>query len=177
MHDGLLNWYLTKHPDYDGNNVASECSLIELEFLTQEILRPLENQFSKPVITYGFTSHALLLWILKNSPGDMAPAIDQHAAMELNSKANRICKRDGAACDFYLKSHKGKMDKVAQFIIEHLPFDRLYFYGNDKPIHVSVGRDNSRYVQIRKTNAAGSRVPGRYRRGTHALELFDVTVS
>jgi hypothetical protein len=28
---------------------------------------------------------------------------------------------------------------VARFIVERLPFDRLYIYGSDRPLHVSVG--------------------------------------
>ncbi|WP_239670717.1 hypothetical protein [Vibrio variabilis] len=58
--------------------------------------------------------------------------MDQHASMEYNSKGNRICKRDGAACDFYIEDQTGQMDKVAKYIIGHLPFDRLYYYGRNK---------------------------------------------
>lgn len=102
----------------------------------------------------------------------MAPSLDQHASMENNSKGNRICKRDGAACDFYIEDQMGQMDKVAQYIIEHLPFDRLYYYGRNKPIHVSVGAENARYVQCRTTKHDGTRVAGRYAYGKRALKLF-----
>ena len=36
------------------------------------------------------------------------------------------------------------MREVADWIIENLPFDRLYFYGSDRPIHVSFGPSNQR---------------------------------
>jgi hypothetical protein len=33
-----------------------------------------------------------------------------------------------------------------RFIIYHTPFDRLYFYGDDLPVHVSVGPANNRKI-------------------------------
>ena len=106
--------------------------------LQTHILEPL-SKLGEVSITYRFTSHALLRYILKNSPGDVAPNIDQHASMEYNSKGNRIFKRDGAACDFYIKNYEQRMDEIAKFICKHLEFDRLYFYGKDRPIHISIG--------------------------------------
>src|SRR5690606_19112863 len=89
----------------------------------------IEDSFGKVSITYGFTSPELLRHILKHSPGDMAPEIVQHASMEFNTRGSRICKRDGASCDFYVEGYQQRMDVIARFIVNSLHFDRLYFYG------------------------------------------------
>ncbi len=38
------------------------------------------------------------------------------------------------------------MLEVARWVVTNTPFDRLYFYGPDLPIHVSYGPENSRQV-------------------------------
>jgi hypothetical protein len=38
------------------------------------------------------------------------------------------------------------MLEVAQWIVANTPFDRLYFYGDDLPLHVSYGPEQSRQV-------------------------------
>jgi hypothetical protein len=38
-------------------------------------------------------------------------------------------------------------------------FDRLYFYGEDRPLHVSVGPDESRAITAMLPSASGRRVP------------------
>ncbi|MDL5029792.1 hypothetical protein QR676_21430 [Vibrio sp. TMPB1044] len=110
---------------------------------------------------------------MKNSPGDMAPDIDQHASMELNSRDSRICKRNGAACDIYVEGYEQRMDEVARFICSHLEFDRLYFYGKDKPLHISVGADNSKYALIRQRRSDGLRVNTKSAKGSATQALFD----
>ena len=40
------------------------------------------------------------------------------------------------------------MLEVAQWIVAHTPFDRLYFYGDDLPIHVSFGPNHDRQVVL-----------------------------
>jgi hypothetical protein len=50
---------------------------------------------------------------------------------------NPICSRIGAACDFFVADED--MLEVAQWVVENTDFDRLYFYGKDKPIHISIG--------------------------------------
>ena len=169
----LVNWYKCKHPEYLGSNVTNELSASELQCLMIHILQPIEQEFGKITVTYGYTSHSLLRWILKNSPGDMAPAIDQHASMELNSKGKRICKRDGAACDFYVEGYENRMDEVAKYICTHLAFDRLYFYGKNKPIHISTGPENSRYALIRQARSDGLRVNMKSAKGSATQTLFD----
>ncbi len=169
----LINWYKQKHACYQGDNRPSGDSQQQLALLEQQVLTPICNALGTTHITYGFTSHPLLLHILKHSPGDMAPDIDQHASMEVNSRRNRICKRDGAACDFYVEGFEQRMHEVAKFICKNLEFDRLYFYGSDRPLHISIGPDNSRYALIRKTRSDGVRVNGRSAKGTATPTLFD----
>ncbi len=173
MINTLTDWYIDKHPNYKLENVPSPQSSYHLESLTESILSSVQKRFGNINITYGFTSHSLLRYILKNSPGDMAPDIDQHASMEVNSKGNRICKRDGAACDFYVDGFEDRMDEVAHYICEHLEFDRLYFYGKDRPIHISVGPDNSHYALIRTTRSDGLRVNAKSAKGTATRDLFN----
>jgi hypothetical protein len=53
------------------------------------------------------------------------------------------------------------MEEVATWVSKNTPFDRLYYYGSDRPIHVSFGPDEARdFVEMRKT-ASGSTVPFR----------------
>ncbi|GAB2664168.1 hypothetical protein [Vibrio panuliri] len=173
MRERLEGWYRSKHPSYQLSNQPNNSSKAMLSQLIQEILLPLESKLGEVTITYGFTSHPLLRYILQNSPGDMAPEIDQHAAMELNSRGNRICKRDGASCDFYIRGYENKMDKVAKFICTNLQFDRLYFYGKDKPIHISVGPESTRFALIRKRRSDGVRVNSKSAKGSATRTLFD----
>ena len=42
-----------------------------------------------------------------------------------------------------------------------LPFDRLYFYGADRPVHVSVGPEEARAVVSMLLGPSGRRVPQR----------------
>jgi uncharacterized protein YcbK (DUF882 family) len=169
----LVNWHKDKHPGYLGRNVTNELSNAQLQRLMVQVIQPIEREFGEVTVTYGYTSHSLLRWILKNSPGDMAPDIDQHASMELNSKGKRICKRDGAACDFYIEGYENRMDEVAKYICTHLAFDRLYFYGKSKPIHLSIGPDNSRYTLIRQARSDGLRVNTKSAKGSATQTLFD----
>ncbi|MBN3492230.1 hypothetical protein [Vibrio neptunius] len=169
----LVDWYKRKHFKSTLCNTPNRDSISQLRKLSKDILQPLQKQFGTINITYGFTNHLLLRFILKNSAGDMAPSIDQHASMELNSKGNRICKRDGAACDFYVDGYEQRMDEVAKYICTHLDFDRLYFYGKDRPIHISVGPDNSHYALIRSTRSDGLRVNTKSAKGSATQSLFD----
>ena len=66
---------------------------------------------------------------------------------ELNKKGQPICTRLGAAVDFIIPDMN--MRVVANWIATRTPFDRLYFYGDDRPIHVSYGPDNKQdYVDL-----------------------------
>jgi len=69
------------------------------------------------------------------SAGRIAPALDQHAAHERNRHGQPVCPRLGAAVDFIVEDED--MAEVARWIMANLPFDRLYFYGSERPLHVS----------------------------------------
>ncbi|EOB6303282.1 hypothetical protein [Vibrio vulnificus] len=165
MLDVLLNWHKIKHYEYTGDNIPSARSHAQLLLLQNEILKPL-TKLGNITITYGFTTHALLRYILKNTPGDMTPDTDLHASMDLNSHGNRICKRDGAACNLYVEGYENQMDEIAKYICMNLEFDRLYYYGKDRPIHISVSSDNTRYALIREKRSDGLRVNKKSAKGS-----------
>ena len=169
----LINWYATKHNAYQyENNPLNTQSVEVLQQLCDNILTPLQKQFGEVSITYGFTTLALLKYIKKSCPGDMAPELDQHAAFELNSRNNRICKRDGAACDIYVEGYENQMHLIAQYVINELPFDRLYYYGKDRPIHISFGPDHSRYLHVKQRDKNGKRNLGKGAKGNKAKTLL-----
>lgn len=51
------------------------------------------------------------------------------------------------------------MQEVARWIVQNTPFDRLYFYGNDKPLHVSYGEEHSRVIVLMLPGNSGRLVP------------------
>jgi DNA phosphorothioation-associated putative methyltransferase len=121
--------------------------------LTTHILDPAIDYFGMIRLTYGFCSHELSRHIKKR----VAPKLDQHAAHELNTKNNLICPRLGAAVDFIVEDEN--MREVADWIAENTPFDRLYFYGDNRPIHVSYGPEQKgEYIDLVITDT-GRQVP------------------
>jgi len=114
------------------SQVASYAALVDL---AENILDPVIDYFGMIKLTYGFCSHELSLKV----PGRNDPKLDQHSAMELNGRKNQICKRGGAAADFLVEDED--MREVARWIVSELKFDRLYFYGKTKPVHVSFRQD------------------------------------
>ncbi len=128
--------------------------------LASQILDPVTDQFGKVELTYGFCSHSLGLNILKNPQPRIAPNLDQHAGYELNSKGKRICARGGMACDFIV-SGKSSFE-VACWLVTNCPFDRLYFYGADRPLHVSYSETPAGEICWMKQQANGRRQPYRY---------------
>lgn len=177
-HTQLISWYTRRHPDWqlEKNNAAESAdSLFWLKQLDKNILTPLSHEFGDITITYGFTSHELIKKILKDSPAYIAPELDQHAAHEMNTKGNRICKRNGAACDIYIGGYENQMQVIASYIIKNLKFDRLYFYGKSRPLHISAGPELSHFVQLMTTKTNGKRHPGKRGYGKDALKLIDVS--
>lgn len=106
--------------------------------LTQRVLDPLWEQYGGLTLTYGFASPALT----KHIHGRICPRLDQHAGCEVNRRGNMICSRKGLAVDLIIPG-QSSLD-VAVWVREHLAFDRLYYYGEDRPIHVSVGPEETR---------------------------------
>jgi len=127
-----------------------------LRQLATQIIDPLMDYFGGIELTYGFCSRELATQI----NGRIAPKLDQHASHELNTRGNLICKRLGAACDFIVPDES--MLEVAQWIVENTPFDRLYFYGDDQPVHVSVGSEHSQSIAVMKVTNNGRLYPTMY---------------
>jgi hypothetical protein len=124
-----------------------------LRQLAVEVIDPVMDYFGGIELTYGFCSRKLATHI----NGRIDPSRDQHASHELNTRGNLICKRLGAACDFIISDES--MLEVAQWIVENTGFDRLYFYGDDLPIHVSIGSENSQAIAVMKLSANGRLYP------------------
>jgi len=121
--------------------------------LASHVLDPVIDYFGMIKLSYGFCSHDLG----KHIKGRVAPKLDQHAAHETNSKKNVICPRLGAAIDFIVEDEN--MREVADWVAENTPFDRLYFYGEDRPIHVSYGPEQKgEYIDLVMTES-GRQVP------------------
>lgn len=106
--------------------------------LATQILDPIIDYFGSIRLTYGFCSPELGNHIHLS----VAPKLDQHASFEVGRNGKLICNRGGAACDFLVEDEN--MYEVASWIIANLPFDRLYFYGPQQPIHVSYSRSPNR---------------------------------
>ena len=124
-----------------------------ISYLATTIMDPVFEEFGHIEITYGLCSHNLQKHIKKS----VAPSLDQHAGSEKNSKGGLICRREGFAVDFRIE--KVPTGVIASYIVENLDFDRLYYYGKDRPLHVSatLATSNKAVVIFRKTQ--GRRTP------------------
>ena len=125
-----------------------------LRDLTRVILDPTSDQFGNLELSYGVSCPALYRKIRER----ISPSLDQHSAHELNSKGQLICSRGGAAVDF---SCPGICSlQLAQWIVKNCGFDRVYFYGINRPIHVSVGPAHSAQIMLmRYSKDASKRIP------------------
>ena len=139
------------------NLPQSADTCIAIKQISQAILDPLVDKYGEVTLTYGFCSAKLANQIKKNAQPTITPSLDQHAGYELNSRGNRICKRDGFACDFIIP--KESMRKVSRWLIQNCDFDRLYFYDDTRPIHVSIAPENHRQIVIMKPLASGKYIP------------------
>lgn len=163
LNEKVNNWQQHRYPNID--NTPNEQSINAISDLCSNILLPIQNKFGAVSVTYGFTSHNLLVQIKKLNPTHIAPNIDQHASCEVNTKGNLICTRGGAACDIFVAGFESNMYEVAKWATNNLPFDRMYLYGNNRPFHVSFGSEHNRFIQVMKTSKTGKRFPGK--RGTN----------
>ena len=121
--------------------------------LALNVLDPVIDYFGMIRLTYGFCSPALARQI----PGRIDPKRDQHAAHEVNRQGRPVCERLGAAVDFIVEDEN--MLEVAQWIVANTPFDRLYFYGEGLPIHVSFGPNHDRQVVRMISSTTGRLTP------------------
>ena len=124
-----------------------------LKALNQFILDPVIDCFGKDrfQLTYGFCSPDLRKYLDKKDPvtgvknGRIDPTRDQHMAYEVKSNGKYYCERLGAACDFLITDLAS--NEVVEWILRaQLPFDSLYFYGADRPIHISYGPQHKRDI-------------------------------
>jgi hypothetical protein len=125
--------------------------------LAEQVLDPVIDWFGMIRLSYGFCSPALARAIRARGGGPIDPARDQHAAHELNRRGNPVCPRLGAAVDFLVEDED--MLEVAHWVATRTPFDRLYCYGPDKPIHVSHGPEHSRQIVLMRPGRSGRLVP------------------
>ena len=103
-----------------------------IKLLCDEVLDPVIHHFGSAQLTYGYGSSELTKKIRRR----VAPNRDQHAGYEMRSDGSRICDRGGFACDFMVPEVSSRT--VAAWIVRNTNFDRLYYYGAERPLHVSV---------------------------------------
>ncbi|MBW4518609.1 MAG: hypothetical protein KME16_02605 [Scytolyngbya sp. HA4215-MV1] len=140
--------YADQIDPYPGNRSET---IPALEALCHHILDPVIAHFGRErfQLTYGFCSKDLKRFLAQKDPetgiknGRVDPSRDQHMAHEKNRNGKYYCvsgasgtARLGAACDFRIVGLES--DRLVEWILEQqLPFDSLYYYGGDRPIHVS----------------------------------------
>ncbi len=120
------------------------------------MLDPVTDQFGAISLTYGLAG-APLSRLAAAEVGRVAPKLDQHAAYEVNRFRRRICERGGSASDFQVSGVSSL--QVAKWIISNTRFDRLYYYGPERPLHVSAAGAPLGQVVVLKDDAAGRRIP------------------
>jgi len=135
------------------NRPTTYASYNALHDLATQVLDPIIDYFGMIRITYGFCSPELSRHIKRR----VAPALDQHAAHETKRNGSLICARLGAAVDFIVTDED--MRSVAEWIIAHVPFDRLYFYGRDRPVHISFAESHHRAAFEMVQHANGTITP------------------
>nr|WP_242025504.1 hypothetical protein [Leptolyngbya sp. FACHB-36] len=126
--------------------------------------RSCDDHFGKErfQLTYGFCSINLKRYLNQKDPqtgiknGRVAPSLDQHMAHEVNRNGKYYCDRLGAACDFRIVELES--DRLVKWILEQqLPFDSLYYYGSDQPIHISYGPQRGRNIWTFTKNGTPTR--------------------
>ncbi|MDR5814986.1 DNA phosphorothioation-associated putative methyltransferase [Caballeronia sp. LZ033] len=127
--------------------------------LASLVIDPVIEYFGMIKLTFGFCSPVLASKI----NGRIAPKLDQHAAHERARRGGHICDRLGAACDFLIEDED--MADVVEWIIGNVKFDRLYFYGSKRPIHISYSPTPVRQVIDMIETSEGRLVPRRRRVG------------
>jgi DNA phosphorothioation-associated putative methyltransferase len=116
-------------------------------------LDPVIEYFGSIKLTFGFCSPELA----REIPNRIAPKLDQHAAHERNRKGSYVCQRLGAAADFIVEDED--MLDVIDWIRKNVAFDRLYFYGSTRPIHISFSPSLKREVVELVETPGKTRVP------------------
>lgn len=122
------------------NRPRAEETFAAIEALARQVLDPLVERFGQVTLTYGFASSELTRTVGRG----VAPRLDQHAGHERSALGELICPRLGQAADLFVPGSSSW--EVARFIVEETPFDRLYLYGDNRPVHVSHGPQQSRAI-------------------------------
>ncbi len=135
-----------------GNLPACHETYDAIAQLAQLILDPLQEHLGPVALTYGFAGPSLT----RRITGRIAPDLDQHAGSEVNARGRLICSRRGQSCDLRVVDRTSL--EVARYIRDALPFDRMYLYGYDRPLHVSYGPEPARKVYAMVPRGRG-RVP------------------
>ena len=149
------------------DNLPREQDTVQaLASLAKAILDPVTQHFERPKLTYAFSGPTNIAKITRN----IAPRVDQHASFERQRNGKRICAFDGAAADFQVRGRASTM--VTQYIIEELDFDAIYFYGKNRPIHVSWSQSPRKLVVEMKFNTAYQRHFPVRRTPERFLELY-----
>jgi hypothetical protein len=122
------------------NRPTERATWAAIEQIEKHLLQPLEERYGVVTLTYGFAGRELVKHVQRRAADggwlpNISPKGDQHAGHELNSHGNRICKSDGIAVDLRVPGESS--EDVAAWVADHLPFDRMYLYGADKPFHLS----------------------------------------
>ena len=148
--------WLQFHPD----NVPKRAeTFVAIRTLCSALLDPVAGVFGMPTLTYGFASPSLT----RHIHARICPVIDQHAGCELGRDGKPICLRLGQAVDLIVPGvHSGML---AAWIEENVAFDRLYFYGDDRPLHVSIGPERSCSVVTMFAGPKGRLIPQRRKQG------------
>jgi hypothetical protein len=134
-------------------------SWLDLAALANTLLDPITEHFGKPVLTYGFAGPQLQKLIKQKSRPQIAPRLDQHAASELNRNGKPICPRAGAAVDLYVTGLSSW--QLALWVAQHLPFDRMYLYGANRPIHLSFNQEPKRQITLLRELESDQLIPQR----------------
>jgi hypothetical protein len=121
--------------------------------LCATVLDPLVDRFGQLTLTYAFASPPLTRHIRAR----IHPPLDQHAAHERTRSGKLICPRLGLAVDLLVPGVDSR--RVAAWITQHTAFDRLYYYGESRPIHVSVGPEAARQIVHMRPGPSGRLIP------------------
>jgi hypothetical protein len=133
------------------NTPKAPGTYVALTDLATNILDPVIETFGDLTLTYGISCPSLSRDIKRN----ISPKLDQHASHELNTRGNLVCERLGASVDFKVGNTNSL--RLAQWIVENCSFDRLYIYGEDRPIHVSYSPDQHRSIVLMRPSSLPNR--------------------
>ncbi len=147
------NTYRRYVEQIDPSPKNSDATLSALKALNQFILDPVIGCFGRDrfQLTYGFCSSDLRKYLDRKDPftevknGRIDPTRDQHMAHKVKSSGKYYCERLGAACDFLI-TDLASVQLVEWVLRARLPFDSLYFYGTNRPIHISYGPQHKRDI-------------------------------